>query len=182
MPAENTPTIKASTRLTKALELHPDLLEYIVSLEPHDFARLRNPVMRKLMAPRITLARVAVMTGVPLQEFLEHVALLAGAEIGQDEAEVLLPQSECEPPAWVLAAKNNAVRTVDLLALDDALEKDPMPVVMLEIKKLKSGEVLLIRHRWEPQPFYDVWSKMPGYQWFSEQLSNDEWQVWLRRQ
>jgi hypothetical protein len=181
MPVENTATIKASTRLAKVLELHPDLLEYIVSLEPHDFARLHNPVMRKLMAPRITLARVAVMAGVPLPKFLERVALLTGAKVGQDEVEVLLPQSASQPPAWVLAAKDSSVRTVDLLALDDALEQDPMPVVMLEVKKLRAGEVLLIRHRWEPQPFYDVWSKMPGYQWFSEQVSDDEWQIWLRR-
>jgi hypothetical protein len=55
-------TINAATRLAKALELHPSVLGYIVSLDPHDFSRLENPVMRKLMSPRISLERIATIT------------------------------------------------------------------------------------------------------------------------
>lgn len=70
---------------------------------------------------------------------------------------------------------------MNLLPLDELLEEDPMPPVMLEVKRLQPTEVLLIRHKWEPQPFYDIWAKMPNLEWFAEQVSDDEWHIWVRR-
>lgn len=72
------------------------------------------------------------------------------------------------------------IRTVDLLPLNDALDADPMLPVMREIKALFPGEVLLIKHRWEPQPFYDVWTKMGNLEWFAEQVGDDEWRILVR--
>jgi Domain of unknown function (DUF1858)/Uncharacterized conserved protein (DUF2249) len=170
--------ISATTKLAKALELHPDVLEYIISLDPHDFARLRNPVMRKLMGPRISLGRIAAMTGTSINELLEQIAVLSGATVELSTVEILNTPSSSERPVWVA----DATRTVNLLPIDEMLNEDPMPPVMLEVKKLKPGEVLLIRHKWEPQPFYDIWAKMPGLEWFAESVSDDEWQIWVRRQ
>jgi hypothetical protein len=171
-------TISATTKLSKALELHPDVLEYIISLDPHDFDRLRNPVMRKLMSPRISLGRIAMMTGISINALLEQIAVLSGATVELSTVEILNTPSSSERPEWVM----DATRTVNLLPMDKLLTEDPMPPVMLEVKKLKPGEVLLIRHKWEPQPFYDIWSKMPGLEWFAESVSADEWQIWVRRQ
>ncbi len=170
--------ISATTKLAKALELHPDVLEYIISLDPHDFERLRLPVMRKLMSPRISLGRIATMTGTPINTLLKQIAVLSGATVELSTTEVVSTPSSSERPAWVA----NATRTVNLLPMDEMLTGDPMPPVMLEVKKLKPGEVLLIRHRWESQPFYDIWAKMPGLEWFAESVSDDEWQIWVRRQ
>ena len=180
MPGE-TVTLKPSTRLSKALELHPDVLEYIVSLEPHDFTRLRNPVMRKLMPPRISLERVAAIAKIPVKTLLEHIADLSGATVAEHDSEFVMPQSPSQSPAWVSLADPKLLRTVNLLPLDEALEADPMPPVMLEVKKLQPGDVLLVQHKWEPQPFYDVWAKMPGLEWYSEQVNPDEWFIWIRR-
>jgi Domain of unknown function (DUF1858) len=171
-------TISATTKLSKALELHPDVLEYIISLDPHDFDRLRNPVMRKLMSPRISLGRIATMTGMNVNALLEQIAVLSGAKVEPSTVEILNTPSSSERPEWVM----DATRTVNLLPMDEMLNEDPMPPVMLEVKKLKPGEVLLIRHKWEPQPFYDIWAKMPGLEWFAESVSADEWQIWVRRQ
>jgi Domain of unknown function (DUF1858) len=171
-------TISATTKLSKALELHTDVLEYIISLDPHDFDRLRNPVMRKLMGPRISLGRIAMMTGMNVNALLEQIAILSGAKVEPSTDEILNTPSSSERPAWVA----DATRTVNLLPMDELLTEDPMLPVMLEVKKLKPGEVLLIRHKWEPQPFYDIWAKMPGLEWFAESVSADEWQIWVRRQ
>jgi Domain of unknown function (DUF1858) len=172
--------ISATTKLAKVLELHPDVLEYIISLDPHDFARLRNPVMRKLMSPRISLGRIAAMTGMTSNALLEQIAVLSGATVELSPTEILSTPSSSERPAWV--GSSEATRTVNLLPMDELLNEDPMPPVMLEVKKLKPGEVLLIRHKWEPQPFYDIWAKMPGLKWFAQSISDDEWQIWVRRQ
>ncbi len=173
--------IGPNTRLKEALDLDPRVVDYIVSLNPHDFQRLRKPLMRRLMSPRITLSRVATMAGVPVGELLEGVAALGGVAVKDERREQPLPQSPEEEPPWVSETNPANVRTVDLLPLDDALDADPMLPVMREIKALSPGEVLLIKHRWEPQPFYDVWTKMGNLEWFAEQVGDDEWWILVRR-
>ena len=174
-------TICPDTRLKNALDLDPRVVDYVISLNPHDFERLRNPLMRRLMAPHITLSRVAVMAGVPVGELLEGVAALGDVAVNHEHREHPLPQSPEEAPLWVSETGPANARAVDLLPLDDALDADPMPPVMREVKALSPGEVLLIKHRWETQPFYDVWDKMGGLEWFAERVARDEWWIWVRR-
>jgi Domain of unknown function (DUF1858)/Uncharacterized conserved protein (DUF2249) len=181
MTTDQKTTINAATKLAKALELHPGVLDYIVSLDPHDFKRLENPVMRKLMSPRISLERIATITGTPINTLLEHIAKLSGVTVELSAVEVSSPLSPQIRPAWISSIDIQSVRTVNLLPLDELLEADPMPPVMLEVKKLQPGEVLLIRHKWEPQPFYDIWAKLPKLEWFAEQVRADEWHIWVRR-
>lgn len=93
--------VGSNTRLKKALDLDPRVVDYIVSLNPHDFQRLRNPLMRRLMSPRITLSRVAVMAGVPVGEPLEGVAALGGVAVKDERPEQPLPQSPEEELPWL---------------------------------------------------------------------------------
>ena len=51
-----------NTQLHKALDLRPQVLVSIVSLNPHEFRRLHNPLMPRIMLPRIRLGRLANMT------------------------------------------------------------------------------------------------------------------------
>lgn len=173
--------VTPETRLKEALDLGPGVVDYVISLNPHDFGRLRNPMMRRLMAPRITLGRVAVMAGVPVRDLLEGVAAVGGVVVGEAVEERSLPRSPRERPPWMLGVKPQDVRVVDLSPLDDALDADPMPHVVRGVKSLAPEEVLLIKHRWEPQPFYDVWTKMGGLEWFAERASDSEWWIWVHR-
>ena len=81
MPIE----VDATSKHAKALRLHPDVLDYIVGLNPHDFKRLYNPVMRRLMPPRITLARIAKMTSTPIVEMLVRIHEIAGCSLTETE-------------------------------------------------------------------------------------------------
>ena len=40
--------------------------------------------------------------------------------------------------------------------------------------------MLGIRHRWEPQPLYDIWAKM-DLEWFAQQIGADEWYIFVHR-
>lgn len=174
-------TIGPGTRLKEALALDPRVAEYVISLNPHDFERLRNPLMRRLMAPRITLSRVAAMAGVAQEELLERIAALGGVRIIAGHPEQPVPRSPKEAPPWVAGVASEGTSTVDLLPLDEALDGDPLPPVMRAVKALAPGEVLLVKHRWEPQPFYDVWSRMGGLEWFAERVGDEEWRIWVHR-
>lgn len=175
--------ITEDTRVNKALDLGPQVLEYIVALAPHEFERLRNPMMRRLMSPRITLGRIARMVGVPAATIITDIAALADQRAAPPATTSLLPFSSAVRPPWVDAAVDDPViPVVDLPQVDDALDADPMPPVISAIHALSPGGVCRIRHWWEPQPLYDVWSRMGGLAWHAEQHTPDEWWIWVRRE
>ena len=180
--------VYASSKLSEALKLHPDVLDYIVSLNPHDFQRLHNPLMRKLMPPRITLARIAEMTHTPIFTLLERLHEVAQsyltdedrvelASLLADGQETPLPINPDTMPTW---ARQDVAAVVDLLESDARLDADPMPPIFRTLKKAAPGDVVLVKHQWEPQPLYDIWSKQ-GIEYFSAQQSEDEWWIYLRR-
>jgi hypothetical protein len=121
------------------------------------------------------------MTHVPLAELLAHIAALSGANVEADVVEHDLPQSPAEPPRWVVEAPPDTVEEVNLLSIDTTLDADPMLPVMHAVKALIPGAVMCIRHKWEPQPFYDIWSKMGDVEWYAAETASDEWHIWVRR-
>ena len=183
MPAGVSLRLTADTRLSQVLEASPAALEYVVGLNPHDFARLRNPVLRRYMASRISLRRVAAMAGLTPAELLQGLSgtdpdLLVG-ESTVAEPTPLTPASPAERPAWLRAVQPDAIHWVDELPVDD-VGGDPFPSISLAVRQLAPGGVLGIRHRWEPQPLYDVWSKM-GLDWFAEPAGPEGWRIFVRR-
>ncbi|VAW33446.1 hypothetical protein MNBD_CHLOROFLEXI01-3595 [hydrothermal vent metagenome] len=180
--------VKPSSKLSKALRLHPDVLDYVVSLNPHDFERLYNPLMRKLLPQRISLARLAQMTDTPLAELLitiHHKAQLPLETADLQEIERLaavasttpLPKNLTAPPDWL---DGHVSKVVDLLESDDRLDTDPFVPLFPVINHAKEGDVILLKHRWEPQPLYDVWQKL-NIQHFATKVADDEWWIYIRK-
>ena len=169
--------VDGDSKLSRALKLHPDVLEVVVALNPHDFVRLRNPFMRKLMAPRITLSRIARMTGTPLRELLARIHEAAGEpfEGAVPDAEPL-PENPASPPPWI----SEPHEVVDLLEADERLDTDPMPPIFRALRRVGRGEPVLVKHKWEPQPLYDVWKTL-GVEWYAERHSENEWYIWIAK-
>ena len=180
--------VEQNSRLSKAIELHEDVLEYIVSLNPHEFRRLRNPLMRKLMPPRIALARIAKMTDTDVVELLEEIHCIAGSPLtAEDVSELRARQMDGnshhdkalveEPPEWAMV--DNPV-LVDLLESDDRLDADPMLPINTALNTHPVGTVIVIKHRWEPQPLYDVWDNI-GVEHSAIQIDAKQWMIFVRK-
>jgi hypothetical protein len=175
--------INGSTKLAKVLKSHPEVLNYIVSLNPHDFERLYNPLMRQLMPPRISLERVAAMTNTPLSTLLARIYEIAGqplteaerAELTQTAVANAPPRNPNHPPDWL---QEPVTAVVDLLESDERLDTDPFVPLFPVINRAQPGDVILLKHRWEPQPLYDVWQKLK-IKHYAVQKSPDEWWIYL---
>lgn len=173
-------TLSAETKLSKALALHEDVLPYIVSLNPHEFERLNNPLMRQIMPPRITLARIAAMVQMPVAELIDGIyaaAHLPAPNAPVDTPTEELPRTSAETPNWISA---EVVEVVDLLESDERLDTDPFVPLFPALKRADVGEVVLMKHKWEPQPLYDVWTQL-GVDFYAQQQSPDEWWIYLRK-
>ena len=178
-------TLGPQSRLSEALALHADVLEFIVGLNPHDFVRLRNPLMRRLMPPRITLARIAAMTKNPVADVIDGILRAAGEIpdaveeqlVGSSQVPAALPMSPQQRPNWV---GDRPDVTVDLLAADERLDADPMPPIVSALRLAKPGEIVLVKHKWEPQPLYDIWTRQ-RVEFYADQIGEDEWHIFLRK-
>lgn len=173
--------IDGSTKLASVLKHYPDVLPYIISLNPHDFERLNNPLMRRIMPQRITLGRIASMTDTPLEQMVAQIYASAGESFtSADRAMLSLPElaeNPQQPPDWL---NQPVVFIVDLLAADERLDTDPFVPLFPVINRAAVGDVILIKHRWEPAPLYDVWEKLK-IKYYAVQQSPNEWWIYLQK-
>jgi uncharacterized protein (DUF2249 family) len=175
--------LNGNTRLNKVLENIPGALDYIVGLNPHDFQRLRNPLLRKYMSPRISLSRIAAMVNLPEARLLHDLLKLAGNEEAAQEAlnkldsSNPLPQSPSTAPVWWSQINLTKLHWVDVLPIDN-VQGDPLPPINLAVKQMLPGTVIGIKHRWEPQPLYDIWQKMQ-LEWFARPVNPHEWHIFV---
>jgi hypothetical protein len=168
------------TKLTHALALHPDVLPYLISLHPHDLERLNSPLMRQVMPPRITIGRLAVMVGMPVDDLIRGIYRAAHRDPADDTPPIPapdLPANPAEAPGW---AANEPATIIDLLEADERLDTDPFVPLFPAIKHVNVGDVILLKHKWEPQPLYDVWQKL-DIAHYAAQKSEDEWWIYLRK-
>ncbi len=169
------------TRLSEALDADPSILEYIVSLNPHDFERLRTPLLRKVMPPRITLRRVAAIAGISEIELLSKVNQLLGApyEPTEDGIQKVLPTSAKEKPEWMAGVDLDSIVWVDVTPIDSEFG-DPMPPINIAVNGTKPGDVVGIKHKWEPQPLFDIWN-LRGFEFWTHQEAPDLWHIFVHR-
>ncbi|HEY9716927.1 MAG TPA: DUF2249 domain-containing protein [Trichormus sp.] len=172
--------MNGETKLSEALKYGSEILDYVISLNPHDFERLRNPLMRKVMPVRITLKRIATMVGVPEQEFVDKINALAGLPRETvSSTQSPPPASATQMPPWMETVDENKIQWVDVLAGDEKL-LDPMPPINIGVNSIKPGEVLGVKHKWEPQPLFDIWQAR-GFEFWSKQIGPDEWHIFVHK-
>ena len=171
--------MNGNSKLSEALKYGPPILEYVIGLNPHGFERLRNPMMQKVMPPRITLKRIAAMVKMPLQDLLDKLNEMAGLPPERVDESPGPPQSPEERPTWMNDVNLEKMFWVDVLAGDERLD-DPMPPINIAVNGLKPGQTIGVKHKWEPQPLFDIWH-LRGFDFWSEQQGPDLWHIFVHK-
>ena len=146
--------INEKTKIAALLKRNPNALEAIVSLSP-DFEKLRNPILRKLMAPRASIAMAAKIGGCTPQDFFDKLRPLGfegDASVKEDSA----PRRPLPPLLQAIAEDQLVVLDVRPVL---AGGKDPLNLIMQTVKGLKAGQVLKIVNTFEPTPLIGVLKK-----------------------
>lgn len=146
------PSINERTKISELLKQHPDALETLVAISPA-FKKLRNPVLRSLMAGRTTIAMASKIGDCSPEDFFKAFGPLgfkveaSPASPGQGEG---VPKTEPRPEVLVNLPPERLVR-FDASALL-AEGKDPLRPIQKTVKSLQPGEVLMIINTFEPVP------------------------------
>jgi uncharacterized protein (DUF2249 family) len=156
-------TISANTKIANLLKHHPGALEAIVGIS-QKFAKLRNPVLRKLMAGRTSIAMASKLGGCNVEDFFNKLQPL-GFEIDRS----LELEKEAEKRSVPAFLKNvQPVKTIEL-DVRPIFEtgKDPLSIILQKVKTLEKGYVLKIVNSFEPTPLIHLLGRQ-GFQTYAE--------------
>ncbi|MBS1504816.1 MAG: DUF2249 domain-containing protein [Bacteroidetes bacterium] len=147
-------TINANTKIATVIKQRPDALEAIISISPK-FEKLRNPLLRKLMAGRTSLAMASKVGGCSVDDFFDKLKPL-GFNV---DGSVLAVIDELPPvPDFV-----HSIREEQLIQLDVrpviAAGKDPLSLILEKAKTVEAGQILKIVNSFAPVPLIPLLEK-----------------------
>ena len=163
--------INERTKIAALLKHHPDALETIVTLSP-DFKKLRNPVLRALMAGRTTIAMASKIGGCEPADFFKALAPL-GFEVDQSQTaarEEAVPENTPKPEYLQNISPDRLVN-FDVRAML-AEGNDPLKSIQQKVKSLNPGAVLVIINNFEPVPLIKLLEKQ-GFQTYVNFIDQD---------
>lgn len=169
--------ISPGTRVSELLAAHPQLVDVLADAHPH-FTQLRSRLLRRLVAPRITVAQAAGIAGMPVE------ALLAALRVAVGEPEPA--PAACQTPGDEIAAGPRPpalgdLRPVHVDVRDDiARGVEPFARIMAVVKTLDEGQALVLRAPFEPVPLYDVLAQR-GFSHWTDRQGERDWSVWFYR-
>ena len=160
-------TINANTKIAAILKQRPEALEAIISLSPK-FNKLRNPLLRKLMASRTSISMASKVGGCTVDDFFEKLGPL-GFEAGLSP---IVEEEKSEPaPPFMQTISEKSVVELDVRPIIES-GKDPLNIITKRIKELKNGEVLKLVNSFEPVPLIQILSKQ-GFDYYVEPVNEN---------
>ena len=160
-------SINANTKIAALIKQHPDALETIISISPK-FEKLRNPVLRKLMAGRASISMASKMSGCKLQTFYEKLKPL-GFEI--DGITQAVTEEKKAVPDLISTLQKDQVVELDVRPVI-ASGKDPLSIITQKVKTINNGQVLKIINSFEPIPLIKLLEKQ-GFEVFADTKNDD---------
>ncbi|MFK5957961.1 MAG: DUF2249 domain-containing protein [Lutibacter sp.] len=158
--------VNRNTRISILITENENVIEAITSLNKH-FKKLKNPILRKVLAPRVSVADAAKVGGVSINILLNKIA-----EVG---FEIELTKEENYINDFKNNLNNISMNKENLISLDvrPIIESgsDPFKEIMIAVKKLTNNQTLEIINSFEPIPLINK-LKSKGFKTWTDK-SND---------
>lgn len=150
--------INRSTKISEIIKNNKEAIDVIAAINPH-FKKLKNPVLRKVLAPRVSIEDAARIGKCKVEDFFSALASI-GFEIEYIDKESPAITSD-ENTEIQQAISFGKVKRLDVRPV---LERgaDPFKIIMDEIQSLPNGFVLEVVNSFEPTPLIKILNKK-GY-------------------
>lgn len=166
--------INKDTKIAALIKHNAASIEAIVSLAK-PFEKLRNPILRKIMAPRVSIAEAAKMGGCSIDDF-KRVLGAIGFEFedlhGTDTAETL------PKPQWLASAAKEKIVYFDVRPVIDT-GTDPLKEILHQFKELNPGGILCIINSFIPTPLIHLLKQEKADDSYVETLSPQEFHTYF---
>lgn len=174
--------LSATTRISTILRENPAAIEAIVSINKH-FEKLRNPVLRKVLASRVTIADAARIGKCRVEDFyekLEPLGFSIASKPSHNKRAIPMEADVLEKPAFManLSQENTIVLDVrETIAKGD----DPFLQIMDAVNKLSPEQVLCIVNTFEPIPLIAI-VRPKGFAYYTETLGPSLVKTYFKRE
>ncbi len=170
-------TINANTKIAAILKAHPDALEAIIRISPA-FNKLRNPILRKVMAVRATISMAAKIGGCKVEDFF-HALQPLGFNIETDFPPEPEDNMETAQPDFMQNIRNLRVHELDVRPVIES-GNDPLSIILKKTGEVKSGEILLLINSFVPTPLIHL-LKTKGFTSYTKTISPDLYHTWFHK-
>ena len=169
--------IDANTRISAIIKHNKESIEAIASIAKV-FEKLKNPILRKVMAPRVNLAEAAKIGSCTVEDFaiaLKPLGFSFETDQKTSEQKVtnqeVINSSKTETPDWL---KNRNQDTVDEFDVRKIIESgsDPLKEIIKRFKKIKPGCCLCIINSFVPTPLIRLLEK-DGVKTHTQQIDDE---------
>jgi uncharacterized protein (DUF2249 family) len=163
--------IAAATKISTLIKANPAAIDAIASINRH-FEKLRNPVLRKILASRVTIADAARIGGCEVETFFEKLAPLGFTVKQQGAGAPVKPAlAQAGLPLFLEKLPQNAFLHLDVRE-DIATGNDPFLVIMKGVDQITDRNALVIINTFEPTPLIQILKKR-GYASFTQGKAED---------
>lgn len=169
--------IYPTTKISALIKANPASIEAIVAINKH-FEKLRNPILRKILASRVTIADAAKIGGCTVNDFFNKLIPL-GFVVASEP--VQMPDKtvkNIDRPAFL--QKINAENTITLdVRAGLASGIDPFQKIMETLSTMSPDKFLLIINTFEPVPLINI-LKRKGFEYFTEEVQKDLFHIYFK--
>lgn len=167
-------------KVDAVLSACPVALEVFVAASPH-FNKLKNALLRRALAPRVTVEQAAAIGGIRLDALLASLNEAAGfheqhgKESGDVGGEPAVAGSSVDINPDALGPDLDEI----LLDVRPIIQRgtDPLKTIMEVVRGLKKGQSLHLINSFEPVPLYSVLGGK-GYGHITKRIDG-VWHIWF---
>ncbi len=145
--------INKNTKISKILSLNEKAIDVIASINKN-FRKLKNPILRKIFAPRVTVKDAAKIGSCTINNILEKLETI-GFEVEYEEEDV----SKNIIKTKLINMKKRKIVKLDVRPILES-GVDPYQAIMSSLKELNNDESLLLINSFEPVPLLNKLKKL----------------------
>ncbi len=138
------------------------------------FHRLKNPILRKIMASRVTIAEAAKMGGCQVTDI---VLALIPLGFEYEKAEPAQTETGGQRPGWLTAAADNVI-WYDVRPIIES-GTDPLKEILGKFKEVAPGDVLCIINSFVPTPLIRLLEQQKADASYVETISDSEFHTYF---
>jgi len=159
--------ITFDTKVFALLKAYPQMQEFLITLSPR-YKKLKNPILKRTIGRIASLRQASYLGGFKPAELVNKLREEVGQAPIKDNVKEDVAQTE--KPEWAEKTPTCILNATELLNED----KNPLAIMNKELRKLKKGEILLLKSDFMPLPLIDE-VKKKGLQTVTLKTSEDKW-------
>ena len=157
--------ISAKTKISELIKENEETIEVISSINKH-FKKLKNPFLRKALAPRVTIADAARIGGVPVCVMIDKLREIGFVTDDDCGCEAVSPKDKYGINKNEIKMRKEKVVEMDVRPILEG-GTDPFDAIMSKLKTMDERETLMIINTFEPIPLLNILKKK-GYVYVTE--------------